>query len=563
MKTEKRAFQSIRTRVIRFLLLMSIGMALLTYYILNNIMLHKIDLLEKQYTEQNVARAVNALQQEQQNLGDILTDWALWDDTYAFMADRNEKYIKTNMNYESFSNLNFMLMAFFDEQGSCLYAGAVNSQKKSLEVLSPDLIDYMKKSAFLSLTDETYRPRGIILLNNQPVLVAAASILPTTGVGTPRGRLVIGRAFDAEKVAALAKALELNMTLVHLPDLGPDEVKPFMAIHDDAPIAVAVSGENEIAGITVLKDIYGEPVLGLTIKMPRDIHTIGVTAVWATLILWIGLFLLFVIALLSVLDDSIFLRLQTLNEEIRQIGRDGKVALFSRRVQQQKVQDEFTTMSAEINAMLDQLEKSQLLAKENEAALQKANEILQIEIGERKKAQDDIKYIAYHDYLTGLPNRILCRKLLNNAIDDAKYLRTILAVLFLDIDGFKGVNDTMGHLVGDSLLQEVANRLVNTLRKTDVVVRFGGDEFIVLIEKINGVQDIELIANKIVRCFQDPFKLEEQECFVTTSIGIAVYPEDGDTASALIKNADAAMYTAKAGGKNQHAFWQPPLEKKK
>ena len=135
-----------------------------------------------------------------------------------------------------------------------------------------------------------------------------------------------------------------------------------------------------------------------------------------------------------------------------------------------------------------------------------------------------------------------------------------MAVLFLDIDGFKMINDIKGHGMGDQILQEVAERLLKTLRKSDVIARHGGDEFIVIIEELDNCSGVELIANKIINCFQEPFHLENQDYFLTTSVGVAVYPADGQTPDMLIKNADIAMYKAKENGKNQYLFCTPVMK---
>jgi diguanylate cyclase (GGDEF)-like protein/PAS domain S-box-containing protein len=172
------------------------------------------------------------------------------------------------------------------------------------------------------------------------------------------------------------------------------------------------------------------------------------------------------------------------------------------------------------------------------------------DITERLTSQKLIHYQAYHDLLTGLPNRALFMDRLTNAISHARRLKSRLSVMFLDLDSFKYVNDTLGHDTGDALLKKVAERLKECLRESDTLARLGGDEFIVLLPHVESVATTKTVAGKIVRAIKEPLHIANHELCVTTSIGIAMYPEDGASADALIKNADIAMYHTKDLGKD-------------
>ncbi len=177
------------------------------------------------------------------------------------------------------------------------------------------------------------------------------------------------------------------------------------------------------------------------------------------------------------------------------------------------------------------------------------------DITERKQAEELIKYQLYHDLLTNLPNRTLFRDRLNMAMAQSKRSGKKLAILYLDMDRFKVINDSLGHFVGDELLQAVAQRLRNELREADTLARVGGDEFNLLIPEINDAQDARNLAEKILRITAKPFIIKNDEIFISFSIGISIYPTDGDTKDALIKNADIAMYKVKSAGKNGYAFY--------
>ncbi|HEX8410600.1 MAG TPA: EAL domain-containing protein, partial [Thermoanaerobaculia bacterium] len=172
------------------------------------------------------------------------------------------------------------------------------------------------------------------------------------------------------------------------------------------------------------------------------------------------------------------------------------------------------------------------------------------DITERTYAEEQIKHLAYHDALTNLPNRLLFKDRLSVALSHAQREGTSLAVLFLDLDRFKVINDSLGHNIGDQLLQAVAARIAACVRESDTVARLGGDEFTILLPRLNRSQDVAPVASKIIEAVRYPFHIEGREFFITTSIGISVYPEDGSDAETLIKNADTAMYQAKEVGRD-------------
>ncbi len=181
------------------------------------------------------------------------------------------------------------------------------------------------------------------------------------------------------------------------------------------------------------------------------------------------------------------------------------------------------------------------------------------DISERRRAEEQIEYQAYHDALTGLPNRLLFRDRLTIALAHAKRQKSPLAVMFLDLDRFKFVNDTLGHSLGDELLRVIATRLRSVLREGDTIARMGGDEFTVLLMDMTKADDAATIAQKLLETVAEPVRIEGQELYVTTSIGIALYPTDGETAEALLQSADGAMYRAKESGRNSYQLCTPAM----
>ena len=166
-----------------------------------------------------------------------------------------------------------------------------------------------------------------------------------------------------------------------------------------------------------------------------------------------------------------------------------------------------------------------------------------------------IEYLASHDSLTKLPNREMFNQLLHFAIEAAHAYNRQFAVLFIDLDRFKVINDSLGHEAGDALLVEIANRLRASLRSADVVARLGGDEFVVILEHTSDGQSIEGVTHNLLAALRQPIQLCGHECHTTASIGIAMYPGDGIDVQTLTKNADMAMYLAKEDGKNGFRFF--------
>jgi len=188
--------------------------------------------------------------------------------------------------------------------------------------------------------------------------------------------------------------------------------------------------------------------------------------------------------------------------------------------------------------------------------------IVMNEVTERKKMEETIKKLAHHDALTGLPNRTLFADHLNLSLSQASRSGNMAAVLYLDLDNFKTINDSLGHSTGDQLLKAAANRLQSCLRESDTVARLGGDEFVILLPVINHADQAVVTVTKIVSAFQELFEIGDHKLQVTVSAGISFYPQDGKDADTLLKNADIVMYKAKALGKDSYRFYNSAMSSK-
>jgi diguanylate cyclase (GGDEF)-like protein/PAS domain S-box-containing protein len=197
---------------------------------------------------------------------------------------------------------------------------------------------------------------------------------------------------------------------------------------------------------------------------------------------------------------------------------------------------------------------------ELEVRVQERTAELQAEIVERRQAEARVHHMAYHDVLTGLPNRALLAERLDRALLAARRDGRRLALMFLDLDRFKTINDSLGHATGDHLLREVAQRLCRVVRASDTVARLGGDEFVVLVPGVHAAEECTLVGDKIIEALAEPVSFEGRSLHISTSIGICLYPDDGTDVDSLMRKADAAMYQAKAAGRNNYQFYSGRLD---
>ena len=228
--------------------------------------------------------------------------------------------------------------------------------------------------------------------------------------------------------------------------------------------------------------------------------------------------------------------------------------------------DELGNLITDFNAMLDEIQSRDNELREHRLKLEErvaqrtreleiANEQLELSKERAESIASRMEYHAHHDALTGLPNRILLNDRITSELTHARRQQTHAALLFLDLDRFKIINDSLGHAVGDQLLRVISRRLNNCVREEDTVARLGGDEFMILLPRISGSSDAGRIARKITACLEDPISCNGHELHITASIGISIYPYDGADAETLIKHADISMYRAKELGRNKAVYY--------
>ena len=231
---------------------------------------------------------------------------------------------------------------------------------------------------------------------------------------------------------------------------------------------------------------------------------------------------------------------------------DGAIGIYEDITAERALRASLEASRDAAEASRDALERA---VAERTMELRAANERLQAEIADRRQAESRAQHLADHDALTGLPNRRLLEDRLTQALAASQRNRRQTAVMFVDLDRFKNINDSLGHAAGDRVLKQVAERLGKQLREVDTICRMGGDEFVVVLPEIRRAADAANVAAKILETVGQPFLVEEREVTITPSVGISVFPEDGRDAESLIRNADAAMYHAKETGRANYQFF--------
>jgi diguanylate cyclase (GGDEF)-like protein len=307
---------------------------------------------------------------------------------------------------------------------------------------------------------------------------------------------------------------------------------------DQGSISLQLADGSEFVGHEVLVGASGWRVVAL--QENREAYaladaTAGQAAIVALLVL-VG-----TLAAASILSRAISGPMRTLGEAMRRVA-EGDLA---QRVSGPGL-DEIDTVAESFNVMVQKLEQR--------------SDSLKVESAERDRAEQQIRYQAYHDPLTGLPNRMLLADRLDMALADSRRTGEPLAVLYIDLDRFKSVNDSAGHAPADTLLQGVSDRILGVVREGDSLARVGGDEYVLLLPRVLDGDEAVEIGRRIQRCLLPPWELGGREYRITASLGIAMSPRDGADAETLLRNADTAMYAAKDAGRNSHRMFSSEMD---
>lgn len=532
------------------------GFLIITYITSHFFLLHSFLSLENDRANRDLNRVYQALNQSNYSLYTYTVDWSHWNSAYQFMRGKNPHFVTDNFKIPAFINSNINLITYWNQAGKLAAGKAINTKTQKYISYPKGLANYIYPNSPLVKAHKNLR--GYILTADGIMMIASSTITDGNKSQPPLGMTVFGRLLSPEILQNINQATRVNTALFLPEQIATNTGLTHIfktAASKPAEFIIRPYDKNILHGYAIIKDIHGKPIGMFQTTTPRVIYLSGLKMINYYLACFIILGVLFSFLMLWLLRVLIIKRLESLDHNVAEISRSNSL---SQRVEENG-NDEIASLSRQINAMMNIIETSQTKlehrVKERTQELQKTNIQLQQEIVERKSVEKELTThkehlvrLAHYDSLTSLPNRVFFNEMLTKILSHAKRQKTKLAILYIDLDSFKTINDALGHPVGDLVLKEIAARFLKTLRASDILSRLGGDEFVILLNDIDHPNFARTVAEKILKICSEPLKIKTHEFVLTTSIGICIYPEDGTSLEDLLKNADMAMYKAKQAG---------------
>jgi|GEM_PF-3200305 len=595
---------SLRAKILIILVVVIASYALAEHTIRRLVVFPSFEALERDEAGKDIWRCLEAIRREVEYLSASCAELATWDEANQILGDSKETPLASRLlaMVSRLNNLN--LMYIYNPGTGVLWGGMGQAGAQDY----PDLKEL--KASSLSPSHRRLLERaaagnlaGIIVTEEGMLLVASSGIASLRQGGAGRGIIVMGRPLGPEVIDRLVRQTSVTFQLWPATGTGlPATEKAALAeLASDRSVYVDQSEPRLLKVYATLPDILGQPPLLIRADVPRNITARGAAAlsiarnsllaagVMAMIPLLILVFRLVVSeealrvseerhrTVLEASPDPVVVcdpegRATYINPAFTQVfgwtpaeclGQDMDFLPGGDRGDDQTALDRIRNgqtvsgiegLRPTRDERLIDVSLSAAAFFDAEARLKGYVVTLQ-DITERKRAEAQLKQIAYHDPLTGLPNRkSFYERLENRLVQSRRRPTNRWALLFLDLDRFKDVNDTLGHDVGDLLLKAVASRIQGCLRESDIIFRLGGDEFTIMATNLTRSLDAATVAQRILEATAQPFQILEHEIHVTGSIGISVHPEDGEEVEVLVKNADMAMYVAKED-RNSYLFF--------
>jgi diguanylate cyclase (GGDEF)-like protein/PAS domain S-box-containing protein len=556
-------------------------------------------------------------------LGDLyvaLGDYAISNATAEFARGNRDSTIRS-MNAGALVRLGvdtFLLLDRNLDTSASFAIDATVTQEYEIPP-DPDLLGAIKQgvtSGRLNAVGDSVR--GIVQRARGPALFAVRPVFDASGTGQPQGWIAFARAFTPEVVARMGRFSPWPVTGYPVTDLDrsglPEDVRDWVRRSPlTANLLTHVAGRTHINGYLLLRDQAGTPVWLVELEIPRSAFAQATrTTLYQTILLSLLVGGFAIVAWLLVARSrrlsadrlSLESRYRAIIEQAQDgllvaDARTGEIVDANPAVQQQLgfTLDELRGRSVlsvlrgpndsqdPVIATLARVEPSrgielvqwlkdgrqidvEVSCVPIESSDRRLVSYLMRDLSERKKAQSQLlanqqrlDKLANHDHLTGLPNRLFLQAHLPEAIARCLEAGQMLAVLFLDLDRFKHINDSRGHEVGDKLLQEIAKRVRAAVRPADIVVRMGGDEFVVVLHRVNSPEEVGIAATRINEVLSAPVMIDSRALVATVSIGVSLFPRDGATMGELLKHSDTAMYQAKDLGRNNFQIFSPQMDR--
>jgi diguanylate cyclase (GGDEF)-like protein/PAS domain S-box-containing protein len=548
-------------------------------------------------------------------------DYAIWNDTAEFARGQRPEFLTKSLNPGALVRLQVDTFLVLDrnlETRASLALDATSMQEYEIPP-DPELLAVIKQavtSGQLSGSGESVR--GIVQRARGPGLFAVRPIYDSAGAGPPQGWLAFARAFTpgvVERMGRFSPWPVSGFPVSNLDRAGvPEEVREWVRNSPlTANLLTRVASRGHVTGYVILRDQLGAPIWLVQLEIPRSAYA---QATRTTLLQTILLGLLvggFAIVAMLLVQRSRRLNADrlALESRYRAIIEQAQDGLLIADARTGEIVDANPAVQQQLGFTLDELRGRSILSvlrgpndsqdpviatlarvepsrgielvqwlKDGrqidvevscvpvESRDRRLVSYLMRDLSERKKAQSQLlanqqrlDKLANHDTLTGLPNRLFLQAHLPEALARCQDAGHMLAVLFLDLDRFKHINDSRGHEVGDKLLQEIAKRVRAAVRPADIVVRMGGDEFVVVLHKVNAPDEVAIAATRINEVLSAPVMVDGRVLVATVSIGVSLYPRDGATMGELLKHSDTAMYQAKDLGRNNFQVFSPQMDR--
>jgi diguanylate cyclase (GGDEF)-like protein/PAS domain S-box-containing protein len=555
------------------------------------------------------------------NLYESMADYAIWNETSEFVRGNRPEYLSQSLNAAALVRLDVDTFLVLDrnlETRASLALDATSVQEYEIPP-DPELLAIIKQAVTSGqLNGGKDSVRGIVQRARGPGLFAVRPVFDSTGAGQPQGWIAFARAFTPAVVTRMGRFSPWPVNGFPVATLDrsglPENIRDWVR---NSPLTsnrmTEVSGRTHVNGYLILRDELGAPVWVVQIEIPRSAFAQATrTTMYQTILLGLLVVGFAVVALLLLARSRRLnadrLALESRYRAIIEQAQDGLLIADARTGE---IVDANPAVQQQLGFSLDELRGRSVLSvlrgpndsqdpviatlarvepsrgielvqwlKDGrqmdvevscvpiESSDRRLVSYLMRDLSERKKAQSQLlanqqrlDKLANHDTLTGLPNRLFLQAHLPEAIARCQETGAMLAVLFLDLDRFKHINDSRGHEVGDKLLQEIARRVRAAVRPADIVVRMGGDEFVVVLHKVNAPDEVAIAATRINEVLSAPVIVDNRPLVATVSIGVSLYPRDGASMGELLKHSDTAMYQAKDLGRNNFQVFSPQMDR--
>lgn len=592
------------------------GMLAVVYVIGARLLMPRFEALERQDIATSLERVQASLLAENRELRGLAKEYAQWDDTYHFIESADPAYIKENFSADSLDEMRVDRVWMFNSEGVLVYALARPGRAVRNTDASPSLPDELQSSwgvlrSVLDATDGAH----LLTIEGRPHLVAANAIVRSNRQGPALGVQVYAREIAQQDIGRLEQMAQVPINLRPLGSLSDrlmqDAKHERVAGANGEPFFMSTTDDGLVVGERVLTDLLGRPALLIGTHATRELVTYGKRTALQLIVL-VGLLLggsaIFFSMLGTLLARSRFTVLMT-RARYEAIVANAEEAILvvdtkTRRIHEAnpaferlvglsteaataRPVDEFfdrrtgaRTFDESCKASLEQRTAQglrlirasgegvevELSASELAGDSHPLTCVILRDVSARKEAerrlheqQRRLEFLAHHDTLTGLPNRAFLNGNLAQWCEDATRMGARLALLCVDLDHFKRVNDTGGHHAGDELLRTVGYRLRSAVDAGDRVIRMGGDEFLVVVTDSGIDERFASRAERVVQALSQPISIDSRSYRVTASVGISVFPRDAQGGVELLQCADLAAYAAKAGGRNRASFFNPSM----